>query len=275
MADGMSAHILQSLFYNALRKIMDKKSDLLSISPMVNVPYAPMFRPLEETVDIKPSLGLVLKEVINEFVLPSFMKPTPKHYVGDVHAMEINNFYTVLKIVSISPDEFKSLISLSKQQKTTLHAIVHTALMLSAHRHLVNSGKDEAKEISTDTPVSLRPYGILPETEPTMGVYVTKFHFAASTKDIDMGFWNLAKKYKSELMKNMKTSIQYVGLLKFLSSDTDGWEEYLANKRRTGPMGRIASLDVSNIKVWKPTENEDKRIKILDFIFSQSANVSI
>ncbi|CAG8502266.1 5744_t:CDS:10 [Paraglomus occultum] len=246
IGDGMSAHVLHSLFYNALKKVIDNQNDLSSISPMIDVPYAPMFKPLEETVDIEPSVGLILKEVFNEFLLPTFMKTTPKHYVGDVHAMKINDFNTSLKIVSINQDEFRSIKLVSKQQKTSIHAILHTALILSAYRYL-SSENDNAKMVSTDTPISLRPYGIVPITKPTLGVYVSKFHYAASTKDIDTGFWNLAKNYKYKLMKGMKTSIQYVGLLKFLSNNTAGWEEFLSKKRKVEPMGRVASLDSANV----------------------------
>jgi len=275
---------INTLFYNALKKVMHELSventngnnntrdpvthsnidyNLLgNVSSTVNVPYTQIFEPWNKVIEVTPTIRLLMTESLK--MLHNFLtKSRSKYYAGDVHAAIIKDFRIKLKIMSLDPDEFKSLLLVSKQQNSTIHAIIHTALLIAARQSLVDLDRD--KKLSTLTPISFRPYSNPLIDDAAVGLYVTTYNFMISVTSLKLGFWDITKIYESELAKNMQKTIQCAGLHK------------CRNQVKINQMGREASLIVSNADVWMPFErNEpaDEKVKILEMLTSQSTAVS-
>jgi len=275
MTDGIGFHSLNTLFYNSLNNIvrthknLNNKSLLSNISSIVNVPYAQIFKPCDELLDTNVSVKLLMKKVFSDAFLPSFMKSKPDYCTArEGLAMDIKDFHTKLKIVTIDSDQVNLLLSRSKQQKTTLYAVIHTALLFAACHSLADLNED--KMLYNLTPISIRLCANPPITDKTLCIY----NFSVSVKKLNQGFWNVSRMYKSKLAKSTQKSIQRTGRLKFTSKADEKWGKYFRRKRKLNPMGR---KDIPNIGVWTPhgeNESKDTNVKILDCAFSQSPDVS-
>ncbi|CAG8460211.1 3125_t:CDS:2 [Paraglomus brasilianum] len=277
---------INTLFYNALKKVMHDLSidnasgsnntrnpvahgnidyNLLgNVSSTVNVPYAQIFEPWDKIIDVTPSIKLLVTESLKT-LHSSLTKSRSKYYAGDFYATNINikDFRVKLKIMSLDPDEFKSLLLISKQQNSTIHAIIHTALLISARHSLVDLDRD--KKLSTLTPISIRPYAYPPINNTAVGLYVTTYNFMIPVTSLKLGFWDITKTYESELAKNLQRTIQRTGLQRCAYS--------YKNQVKVNSMRREASLLVSNADVWMPFERNkpvDEKVKILEMLTSQS-----
>ncbi|CAG8557293.1 10978_t:CDS:2 [Paraglomus occultum] len=280
---------INTLFYRALKNVMhdlslentDRRSNdnihdpdtndntefslLGNIPSTVNVPYAQIFEPWNKIIDVTPTMKLLVTETFKA-LHSSLTKSRSKYYAGDVHATNLKNFRIKLKIMSLDPEEFKSLSLISKQQNSTIHAIIHTALLISARHFLVDVDKD--KKLSTLTPMSFRPYANPAIDDAAVGLYVTTYNFMISVTSLKSSFWDITKTYECKLAKNMQRTIQCTGLRRCTNK--------YANQVKVNSMGREASLIVSNADVWMPFERDepaDDGVKILEMLISQSTAV--
>ncbi|CAB4378416.1 hypothetical protein RhiirA5_503971 [Rhizophagus irregularis] len=283
IGDGKSAYAIHNTFIESVNSTLQEKNNsfIEPINPfskyIISIPDTHQIcEPLEKRINVKPTIPHLLKEAFIELLLPSILKKSllPNYWAGDTHSKDLLDYHTKVLLYSLEKDEFENLILITRQNQTTIQAVLHTAILFSSSHYLNNSNKS----IRITSPFTLRPYATPPISSDDMGNYVTEFLFdykvPVNRSNFDnIYFWELCRQYKSQLENDIPSSIQHVGMLDYLSKDNKSWEDFFKQKMIGLPMGRGYSFELSN---WGKYYNENTNTcnwKIIDMFISQSAQV--
>ncbi|RIA85142.1 hypothetical protein C1645_741806 [Glomus cerebriforme] len=286
IGDGKSAYAIHNTFIKSINSTLQEKNNNSFIKPINSSKYIisipdihQICEPLEKRINVKPTIPHLLKKIFIELLLPSILKKSlllPDYWAGDIHSKDISDYYTKVQLYSLEKDDFEKLILITKQNQTTIQAVLHTAILFSSF-HYLNNNNDKYMRITS--PLTLRPYTIPPISNNDMGNYVSEFIFDYKfpvNKSIfdNIYFWELCHQYKSQLKNNISLSIQHIGMLNYLSKDNKSWEEFFKQKMVGLPMGRGYSIELSNWGKYNIEKNTNTcNWKIVDMFFSQSAQV--
>ncbi|RIA82635.1 alcohol acetyltransferase [Glomus cerebriforme] len=311
IGDGKSALVFYSSFNESLLENLNKNHSLQDsfneLKSNITLPQQstiPFCKPLEKCVNIKFPFLFLVKEVFRDFVLPKFLKRKllKGYWLGDIPTYSLSKNITKILLYSITVEEFKSLLSQSRQHNTTITSIFNISLLFSAYHHLIlasnkddNISKDAKKlapfdTIKLDTCINLRPYSTpeLPWTQS--GIYVSdqfliyKYPKPNNTSDNDkdsypeLDFWKMSREFREQLInRGISDSIEYLGITKLILNDRKKFENMLHKKIDGEIMGRENSVMISNIgkfpKILSNLEGNisDNEWTIDDMIFSQSS----
>ncbi|CAG8494617.1 15661_t:CDS:1 [Acaulospora morrowiae] len=315
LGDGMSSIAIHGAFFEILKKVVDSNLTEQSqnlFDPLIKVPSnstTPLIcPPLEQRLNIQPTLLQIFKEASMEYLVPSFLKKhvLGKYWAGDVHSQDILDFHSRLLMFSLTPEEFEDLVVLTKKKGTTINSVLHTAMIFSAIHNLLSDKNEREKSdwsLRTSSPISLRSYASPQIPLSDIGNYVTKFEFdyrfdtllEPNRTDPEPTFWKLCHTYRSKLISSIPHAIGHVGMLNYLAKDNDAWETFFRNQMESLNMGRSSSLALSNLgkfpmdlvpsSLIQTEENLESReisknpvvdngnnsgLKIVDMLFSQS-----
>jgi len=310
IGDGRSALVMYTSFQESLLETLNKSpnptkefTSKIKIPQQTTIPFS---KPIEEYLDFELSLTQRVKELIGYYILPTyFLKKRLKGYwLGDNPSFSFSKNNTKIHIHSITSEELKVLLRLSKQHKTTITSIFNVAILFSSYHHLIlasnqdNNLSENAKEltpfdkIKLATCINLRPYTtpVLPWTQ--MGVYISgneticKYPISNITTDSaktnypQLDFWKMSKEFRSDLISNgILNSINFLGILKLLPNQSQNYRNVLKKRANNDIMGRDCSIMVSNIGKFSEISPSDlevvnpsvKEWKVNDLIFSQSS----
>ncbi|GES94700.1 alcohol acetyltransferase-domain-containing protein [Rhizophagus clarus] len=282
IGDGRSAYAIHNAFIESVNSTLQEKNNSFiepinsSSKYIISIPDTQICEPLERRINVKPTILHLLKEVFIEFLLPSTLKKSllPNYWAGDIHSKDLSDYHTKVQLYSIEKDEFENLMLITKQNQTTIQAVLHTAILFSSSHYLSNNNKS----IRVTSPLTLRPYAVPPISSNDMGNYVAEFLFdyefpINKSNFDDIYFWELCHQYKSQLKNNIPSSIQHVGMLDYLSKDNKSWEDFFKQKMFGLPMGRGYSIELSNLGKYNEENNNVCNWEIVDMFFSQSAQV--
>jgi hypothetical protein len=283
IGDGKSAYAIHNTFIESINSTLQEKNNSLietlnsSLKYIISIPDTHQIcEPLEKIINVKPTIPHLLKEAFIEFLLPSILKKflLSNYWAGETHSGDLSDYHTKVQLYSLETNEFENLILITKQNQTTIQAVLHSAILFSLSRYLSSNNQS----IRITSPITLRPYATPPISSNDMGNYVAEFLFdykfpvdKPSFDNID--FWELCRQYKSQLENNIPLSIQHVGMLDYLSKDNKSWENFFKQKMIGLPMGRSYSVELSNWGKYNKENTNACNWKIIDMFFSQSAQV--
>ncbi|KLO08741.1 hypothetical protein SCHPADRAFT_858704 [Schizopora paradoxa] len=275
IGDGQSGLSFHRLLLNALNNpdASGEKGDLEEgIITVLDEDAGEMLPPLENITDLSVSLKTLLESVAGLIIPLSFVNrkvwsgyktassvsPTevPKAFLGGT--------------VFLSPPEAAQLIALSRKHGATLTSVINIAGVSIVSKLLADRSKSKSKskdqssskkftKISTCIPVSLRPIAGVSNT--AIGNIVSTFngkerlHPLTTNPDGSVVFpWAAAAACSKKLRKSVPKTREYVGALKYLFNNYEGFY-----KGRLGAK-RVGGLEVSNLGAFSVAATSDEKV---------------
>ncbi|KAF9944060.1 hypothetical protein BGZ70_005079 [Mortierella alpina] len=267
-----------------------------SSSTLVTAPEGPLAPPIEKRVSCRPSFSRLIKQAAIALFLPSFLKKAlqKKHWVGDYTATLDVPHESQVGIFHLDRAETSLIVQAAKAHNNTVQSILFAAsvfavkaVFLSSTKAVAgnnNKEKDSKRTVATttkdaisfSTPVTLRTLVSPPIAREDQGCYPSEF----VTNNIQIGlgtmFWELAQNYRKRLVRKTQTPkgvdylLQHVGLLAYLPSEPNGWEDYVKSLVKKEHGGRQNTLMISNLgRAWD--QEPTAAFEVLDSAFTQSA----
>ncbi|KAF9945725.1 hypothetical protein BGZ72_001066 [Mortierella alpina] len=297
IGDGRGGMVITEQLLERLniQAVESHSSSAASSSTLVTCPEGPLPPTLEERANCRTGVRLLLKEATMSLLLPTFLKKAlqKKHWVGDFPATLDVPHESQVGIIHMDRAETAQIVKAAKAHNNTVQSILFAAsvfavkaLFLSSTKATVSKNKEKdtkstvattTKDVLTfSTPVTLRPLISPPIAREDQGCYTSEVLTTNIKVQLKTMFWDLAQSYRKQLVKTTQTPkgvnhlLQHVGLLDYLPSSPNGWEDYLKSLVKKEHGGRQNTLMISNLgRAWD--QDPASAYQVLDSAFTQSA----
>eukprot|EP00050_Salpingoeca_kvevrii_P015748 m.49719 g.49719 ORF g.49719 m.49719 type:complete len:536 (+) comp6492_c0_seq1:47-1654(+) len=262
LCDGIaSTHVLRELLLaiKSLSGGIDGDTQTLaSDAPRtVSIPHTQhldlVHVPVEYLVDMRPSLGSIVYEVLADRLPALRQKETA--WLGPPHdpvEMSPSKRRPQSQHLVLGNDEVQQLLSACRNHRTTMHAAVCAAAHRALCGALAADGDGDVHVATAPTTLSmmhainLRDRGTIPLGPEHLRAYVCGVVTSdpMDRLDDDDG-WQLANSIRQRALSQIVAGQQQVGLLGFLSGS---WQAFFQRRKSRPPHnGRDTSLGVSNL----------------------------
>lgn len=272
LSDGSSAMLFHESFLAALNTpALDSHSGNIVKSPNINL--AP---PLEELHPMSMSWSFFLR-VIGAALIPSIFARRPaKLWTGSPLPAKIEpSSRARFRTVVLTEEATKALAAVCRREQTSVTAALQCIFATSLFANLPASEFDKLK---IDVPISLRP--ILQVADGQMINAISQYTYThtrpssnprpttSNTNSQHEFSWAEARDVKATIQAEVarKGHDNPIALLKYVSDMPAFLQQKLGKPRE-------ASVDMSNLGVWKGKEDADAKWHVGRMTFSQSLNV--
>ncbi|KAF7376971.1 hypothetical protein MSAN_00114900 [Mycena sanguinolenta] len=252
--DGLSHTAFHDSLIRALRETTSSSYSTYSSSSVI-VPELAMSPPLEELVDVRPTL-------LN-FLAALYELLAPKSWQNSYYAWTGNPVPTVVavqthvRLLSFSSADAASFAEACRKHNATVTSTLY-ALAVSVFGRLVPNDSGQYKTVSVLVPLSMRP--IVCAAADVFGNYISSYHTFPA---LDPAFsWDSAARFASELQAQRNTSYRALGMLR--------WVEKQYARFFNGTLGkkRRFTLALSNLGRFQPPPSIEGRWSIEEMYFS-------
>ncbi|KAG9299873.1 hypothetical protein G9A89_002880 [Geosiphon pyriformis] len=314
IGDGQSSFVfhselsslLNTNFSNFSIKLQSKSQSPQKTLSKINTNFQQIAPPLEHFINLRPPFLKLIRLITPLFLIPEPIKNVflPDYWGGDIHAMDVKKgLKTKVIIIKVEEEVLNEIYEKAKQNETTVHAVMNTAMVFGIYKHLLpkkvednskSNVSNKKKMIRTSSPISFRKQSSPPIPVTNMGNYISEVvvdipftKIQTKGKKADNLFWNMARDWKKQCLQQVEGTKYKIWFLKLLGKKFGKWEKWVKErKHEKRGMGRDASGQISNLGRWIPRSDEESKKdidknsqmrednwKIMDIIFSQSANV--
>jgi len=193
------------------------------------------FLPMEDLLDIRPTLWNIIKQVSMDSF--PFLRSKSQTWLGPPDSQDERTGGLVY--ISLNETELENLYQQCRSQGTTINAALCAALQFSAAVTLNNFNL----EMSISSAVNLRPYcsPIVSADQTGPILCAPDLHRKIQPNE---SFWNLARLTRRCFDEGIIESYQLIGILKFLPGS---WLDFLKRRKKRVPNGRDHSIHISNL----------------------------
>ncbi|KAJ4983636.1 hypothetical protein SVAN01_10847 [Stagonosporopsis vannaccii] len=274
LSDGASSVLFHQSFLKALNVSMDASE----INPIVQAPSTAPLPPLEDLHPMSLSWPFFLRAIAGS-LLPSYFAPRPPNlWTGSPpNATAETPLSTHITSITFSSKTTKAFAVKCRSEKTSVTAALSVLLAAS-----LSSTVAPGKDLKIDTPISLRPFLSISESQSTQMVNAISNHVSTfpATTELDESnhfSWATARRVKNELLNEVakKGADNPIALLKYVSNIQDFFTGMLGQPRQS-------SAEVSNLGVWHGRslapaaegvgEKSEGQWSLGRIVFSQSSN---
>ncbi|PRP80475.1 hypothetical protein PROFUN_11697 [Planoprotostelium fungivorum] len=279
IADGMSG----KLFHESLLSKLNKDHTVRNGNPGTTPP-------LEEVLDMRPSLLYLILTILLELILPQWVS----HMIGMKKDFWVGTRETEKQIpnpydpkkgtktrqinLCLEDQACQGLYKLSKEHDVTMTSIIDTLIAFSI-ASVFRAREGRGIVLRCNTPMNLREEirkkgekGSEVVTSGTMGVMVGshQYHFVLPGDATRTRFWSVCKEF------HRVTEAKYrVGMLAHLKDrgNASGMDRYIRNKMakavEQNETPRSGSFELSNLGLWTP-EGQQGQWNVMSGLFAQS-----
>ncbi|GLB41856.1 hypothetical protein LshimejAT787_1004560 [Lyophyllum shimeji] len=200
-----------------------------AVAPSTNA----LISAMEATVDVTPSWRKIFLEVFEHFA-PGAWTRGASAWTGK--PVENISLQTSVRLIEFPPDNVSTFLTLCRAHKATLTSGLHV-LAISVLSALVSTEAEKYKTISSYIPISLR--GLTGASNDVFCEHLSAMHTYPRVNPIFS--WDEASRCASALRSCTPTSVEEVGMLKFLFGKYAAFFKGKVGKKRQG------GLEISNL----------------------------
>ncbi|KAJ6484073.1 alcohol acetyltransferase [Mycena sanguinolenta] len=249
--DGLSHTAFHDSLIRALRETTSSSTTLSTVI----VPELAMSPPLEELVDVRPTLFNFLAALYEFFA--------PKSWQNSYYAWTGNPVPTVIavqtnvRLLSFSSSDATTFAETCRKYNATVTSTLYT-LAVSVFGRLVANDSGKYRTVSVLVPLSMRP--VVGAASDVFGNYISSYHtFPALNPAFS---WATATRFASELQAQRSTSYRALGMLRWVE------KQYARFFKGTLGKKRRFTLALSNLGHFQPPPSIEGKWSIEEMYFS-------
>jgi len=273
VADGLSGMV----FHRSLIEALNDSAAVNMDNHILQIPDSiKLLPPIEEMIHFKISWRYFLSTIWDQLLRPKwlFPDPSPPWAAGICSPINVQNYRSRVKLVSIPENHVNTILGACREQKTTLTGLLHGLVVTS-----LASRVPDAASFTAVTPFSTRSLSGISSTEEMavqFGGHISKqtsdiisaVRASSDPAQITEQVWKIAKNYKVEMAAETAKlpNDNLVGMIPYVSSIHSMYLSKMGKPRDN-------AYEVSNVGSLK-NEDEEAQWRIGRVVFTQSGNAT-